>query len=84
MCFLQDADALRANHDDQTFDDLSEAWRQMQIESPGMVGSNPAHMQIEFTEVSSREPPHAQRIDSPGASGMSDGGASRGVGQVSV
>eukprot|EP00903_Cladosiphon_okamuranus_P005874 g5810.t1 len=28
VCFVQDPDALRANHDTQTYDELSEAWRQ--------------------------------------------------------
>lgn len=80
---LQDPDALRTNHDTQTYDELSEAWRQVQIENPEMtLSSGHTHMQVECTEITSSEPPHAQKIDSPGTSVVSGGDAARGVVQV--
>lgn len=78
---LQDPDALRVNHDSQTYDELSEAWRQMQLESPETSGGDHphTHTQIECTEVGVQQ---AQKIDSPGTAGVSGGGAARGVVQV--
>ncbi|CAN0274661.1 unnamed protein product [Scytosiphon promiscuus] len=34
VCFVQDPEALLANHDRQIYEDLSKAWREMQAESP--------------------------------------------------
>lgn len=79
---LQDPDALRDNHDRQIYADLSEAWRQIQIESPAMVSSDHTNMQIECTEVVSSIPPDAPKIISPGTSVVSGAGAARGVAQV--
>eukprot|EP00752_Nemacystus_decipiens_P011598 g10300.t1 len=85
VCFVQDPDALRVNHDGQTYDDLSDAWRQMQLDCPEAAGVDDhthTHMQIECTEVTGSDPPHARKIGSPGASGGGGGGATRGVPQV--
>ncbi|CAB1108707.1 unnamed protein product [Ectocarpus sp. CCAP 1310/34] len=46
VCFVQDPEALANNHGSQRYDDLSEAWQQMQAECPGVASANIPHVPI--------------------------------------
>eukprot|EP00752_Nemacystus_decipiens_P017801 g15960.t1 len=39
VCFVQDPETLAKNHGRQIYDDLARAWREMELECPGMVSN---------------------------------------------